>query len=206
MLTEQQMRDEYLDVMGSGLGQWFYELDKDFDWLQRKWSMFRDLFESGEERLEMLNATAPNFFFTLRQMLFENAMLHLCRLTDPPKTGRFENMTIMGISQEITDMALKAAVEDAAKRAQLGCEFARIWRDKWIAHYDLPSSRSGHAGFPAVGPNNIAESISLVQRPVNLIREHFHLPLEITIADPSGARSLIHFLEIGLHASDDSLS
>ncbi len=85
-MTDEELGAEYVRVMGSDLGQLCGELRDDVDWLRRKWSNFQELFGKGQERIDLLNRAASNFFYFLHRLFFEDAMLHLCRLSDPPKT------------------------------------------------------------------------------------------------------------------------
>jgi hypothetical protein len=65
-LTEQDLRSEYVAAMGPDLGSLCHDLRKEVDWLQDKWSMFRELFSRGSERLDLLNTVASNFFYSLQ--------------------------------------------------------------------------------------------------------------------------------------------
>src|ERR1700722_171104 len=86
MAALNNQQDEYIALMGQALGPLCYELREDIDWLQNKWAEFRELFGNGAERIDLLNTVACNFFGFLHKMMFEDAMLHLCRLTDPAET------------------------------------------------------------------------------------------------------------------------
>ena len=89
-------QEEFLETdpktraMEPGLTQLYDELLDDFDWLRRKWSEFQELYGKGQERIDVLNAAASNFFYLLQQVFFENAMLHLSRLTDRPRMAGHE--------------------------------------------------------------------------------------------------------------------
>src|ERR1700758_1844292 len=86
LLTPDERRIEYIRLMGPDLGFLCFDLREEADWLQQKWDGFRELFGSGPDRIDLLNIVASNFFFTLHRFMFEDAMLHLCRLTDPAVT------------------------------------------------------------------------------------------------------------------------
>lgn len=203
MQTEDQMRAEYIRVMGGNLGQWYYELEQDLDWLHRKWSIFQGLFDKGLDRREMLYSVAPNFFHPLHSFLFEDAMLHLCRLTDPPRTGRYENRTMMSLSEQTSDVTLKASLNTAADQVQKDCEFARSWRDKRLAHTDLQVSRSGNAGLPVSESRNIEKAICAMRGLLKLVREHYGIALGYSLSsDPFGAEALVRCLEDGIRVAE----
>ena len=202
MRTEDQLRAEYVVAMGPDLGQWYYELERELDWPRQKWSVFQDLFDKGSERIEMLNTVASNFFHILHRFLFEDAMLHLCRLTDPPKTGSYQNLTMMSLSERISEATLKASVSTAADRVKKGCEFARQWRHKRLAHTDLEVFRTGNTGLPAVESKDIENALLSMSSLLNLIREHYDLSPAFLGADSWGAEPLIRCLEEGVRATE----
>src|ERR1019366_14516 len=123
-------------TMDAGLEVLFKSLECELDWLQAKWSEYQEVFGGGPRRREVLNTVASNFFYLLEQLLFQDAMLQLCRLTDrarsPVKGGPAENLTVQMLAEAIADPTLKAAVASAAGQAREKCEFARQWRDKWL--------------------------------------------------------------------------
>ncbi len=57
-----------------------------------RWKMFRQLFGSGEENLNLLNQSGSNVFALLQGLIIENAFLTVCRLTDPERTGSYQNL------------------------------------------------------------------------------------------------------------------
>ena len=153
-LTDVERRAEYVRTMGPDLGLLYHELEEEVDWLQQKWNDFRELFANGPERIEVLNTVAPNFFCMLHKLMFEDAMLHLCRLTDSPQTKvrvgkRVEtrhNLTVMALADLISDAALKNRVITQAVQVKTNCEFAREPRNRRLAHADLESFRTGANG------------------------------------------------------------
>lgn len=202
MPTEDQMLAGYVQVMGNHLGARFFEIEQDVDWLKLKWSVFNDTFKKGPEQIAMLNNVASNFFYILRRLLFEDAMLNLCRLTDPAKTfGRHENLTIMNLSDAVSDSGLKASVDAAASQARTQCDFARQWRDKRLAHTDLHVFRNGSVTLPNVDANSIETAISSISATLNQIRIHYKLPPTAFLSsDPFGASSVMYYLQRGLEA------
>src|ERR1700693_3758053 len=119
--------------MGPELGSLCYELREQLDWLKHKWMELEQLFAKGAERIELLNTVAPNFFYILHKLMFEDAMLHLCRLTDSSQTKvrvekRVEtrnNLSVMALADLISDNALKKRVTAQAIQVKKNCKFAR---------------------------------------------------------------------------------
>src|SRR5882762_5102435 len=122
--------------MGQELGELYHELEVNISWLQHKWNECHELFDRGPERIELLNAIASNFFYFLQKLLFEDALMHVCRLTDPPKSAGHETLTVMRLADSVHEPLLKASVHNHAAQAKTACAFAREWRDHRLAHTD----------------------------------------------------------------------
>jgi hypothetical protein len=196
MRTDADVRADSVRVMGDDLGNFYHELRRDFEWLKSKWMEFGQLFLGGEERLEVLKEVAPAFFFNfLLNLLYEDMMLHLSRLTDSPQSMGQENLTVLGLSAKIRDPELGARVQAAADMAKNDCGFARGWRHKRLAHTDLSSLRTGYQGFPSVHEENIKTAIHSLHTALGDVGEYFRQAPVLLIQDPWGASALVCHLE-----------
>ena len=57
-----------------------------------KWEEYLELFGKTSSRIHLLNQSAPVFFKIVQDSLWENIILHLARLTDPPKSAGKNNL------------------------------------------------------------------------------------------------------------------
>src|SRR4030095_7611026 len=60
-----------------------------------KWNEYVRLFGTDEERINLLTQTAPAFFAVVDRVLWDDVLLHICRLTEdtgPP--GKKERLTL----------------------------------------------------------------------------------------------------------------
>jgi hypothetical protein len=202
VLTEDDRRANYMSTMGSDLGCFFHDLQEEVDWLQQKWRGFHELFGKGSERIELLNAAASNFFFLLHRLMFEDAMLQLCRLTDPAvtririggKTVVRQNLTIMGLAAKISDSTLRALIEKQVPEVKGDCKFARELRNHRLAHTDVESLRNPGLG-PKIVAKNIDDALRSLRGLLRLVDNFYGHPPSAMVADPWGARSLIYHLE-----------
>lgn len=112
------------------------------EWAHAEWTLqeFRDLF-SDAERLAVLNGVAGPLMALLQDVLWENLLLQVARLTDPVQTAGHKNLTFQQIPAFFTDQRekhreLSAHVQDAVDAAA----FARDWRNRRIGHRDLEHS------------------------------------------------------------------
>jgi hypothetical protein len=206
VITDEELRAEYVRAMGPDLGLFCSELQGDLAWLRHKWIEFQELFAKGPERMVLLNTVASNFFYFLRKLLFEDAMLHLSRLTDPPKTagrGGWANLTVLALDKMISDPVFRASVRAEEQQVRKACEFARRWRNKRLAHTDFVTLREGHAAtLPPVTTANIENAVKSVLGLLSSVEGHYGLLRSVQHPDPWGARSLVYYLQEATRAVD----
>ena len=133
--TSQDIRDEYIRQMGKSLGLFFDRLWQELAWLYTKWDEYVELFAKNPERVALLNEAAPNFFGIVQNVMWEDCIVHVARLTDPPQSGRRENLTIRALPDLVSpqfEEEIKTLVTEARKNA----EFCRDWRNRRNAHHD----------------------------------------------------------------------
>ena len=193
--------------MGPDFTRLFLELDGECDWLRHKWAEFDELFGRGPEWVELLNRVASSFFYVINQVLFENIMLHLSRLTDPPESMGRANLTVMTLSELVTEPPLKKRVEEMSSEARSNCQFARDWRNKRLAHTDLSAFRGELAvPLPKVTAESIKTALASLRAIFTAVEEHCGLPPTAFAGDPWGARPLVYHLERAVQAIDSDKS
>ena len=195
VVTDDERRAQYIGAMGQLLGDLYHDLENEAAYLLHKWDEFDVLFNDEEGQLELLNRVAPNFFYRLRQRWYEDAMLHISRLTDPAESGGRSqaNVTIRRLPQTVVDPSLRAMVEAAVAAALARCAFARRWRDKRLAHGALEfSRRSSLASLPQATKAGVRDAIAAICGPLRIISEHYgHSPALDIAKDQWGARALL---------------
>ena len=87
-LTADEVRQDYIATMGKELGGQFNRLYNECLWLHLKWSEYVSLYGTSPARIDLLNKSARGFFVLLDSSLWEDVLLHICRLTDDPGVGR----------------------------------------------------------------------------------------------------------------------
>lgn len=200
--TAEQVRAEYLDRLGPKLGPVFSELKDDLAWLQLKWAEYRELFGESPERIDLLNAAAGLFFRILQDTLWEDALLHLCRLTDPGSMRGKQNLTIQALPGLCDDSALKTEVARLIEEAIAKVSFARDWRNRRIGHRDLGVALGVATPLAAGSRGDVSEALSAIHAVVNHIHETL---LDATLANevlapPTGAEALLYVIRDGLEA------
>lgn len=118
----------------------FYRIHCEVVQLFYRWKIFRQLFGSGEENLNLLNKSGSNVFELLQRLTEDNVSLTLCRLTDPERTGSYENLSIrnfLGRIEAVLDVTVRQDLHEKLARLEAATGKFRIHRSKRIAHLDL---------------------------------------------------------------------
>jgi hypothetical protein len=103
---------------------------------------------ANQGRIAILRASAAGVFSILRDTLFDDLLMAISRVTDRPKMGQRENLTLDRLSEYLRERGFaEAQREFDAILAQLrtDCVQIRELRNKALGHRDLP---------PAIEPGN----------------------------------------------------
>jgi hypothetical protein len=149
--TAEEAEKHYIEKMGEALGTQYYALWQEVAWLHRKWAEFVELFGSKPTRIELLNQTAPAFFRMGQDVLWEETLLHIARLTDVSKTGgrdKRTNLTIRNLPELVIDPEAQQATAVLIETAVRKANFCRDWRNRHIAHSDLGLALNNKAAAP----------------------------------------------------------
>ena len=142
-----------------------------------KWCEFRKLYASPEEpekRIALLNDTAGLFFGLVQDIMWKDVLLHVARLTDPVEQGRrgeHKNLTILGLPEAVEDPELRSQVCARVEEARKRTGFARDWRNRRIAHRDLPLALGDTRAeaLPSVSRAKIEEALESIRSVMNLL-------------------------------------
>lgn len=137
MATSEETLDTYKKQMGNELGELFHALAHELQWLHWHWKQYRELYGENPQRIEILNETAPFFFFVVQRVFFEDACLGIAKLIASPKSLGKDNLTIQRLPPLINDPGLRDEVRDLIGKAVNSAAFAVEWRNRYIAHQDL---------------------------------------------------------------------
>jgi hypothetical protein len=113
-----------------------------------RWKVWKQLFrDSGEEGNRLMNSHAPSFFWLVERTLFDDIVMRLCKLVDPPKggppTARRTNLVLQWVF-ETAKTRLGTGARDVEKLLdELGrlTRTLRSWRNRAIAHEDERTTR-----------------------------------------------------------------
>lgn len=110
--TAEEVDARLVAAMGKRLGTIYYRLWNECAWLHWKWREYETLYGTNSSRIELLNHAAPGFFRIVQDTLWEDVLLHIARLTDPPKVASRETLTLRALPP-LVDAAVRSHVGEA---------------------------------------------------------------------------------------------
>ena len=140
-VSPEESLERYKNEMGEELGSIFYHLLREAFYITSIWEQYELLFETPE-RINLLNDSCGYFFSSVQRSFFDYTLLGVCRLTDPPKMGKYDNLTVQCLPPMVRD-SIRSQVESCVKTAVSKSDFCRDWRNKKIAHNDLARKMVG---------------------------------------------------------------
>ena len=202
-----EVKAEFVASFPPKTGELAYELSRSITFLQLKWKLFRALYGTSQERIDLLNRTAPTFFAFLDQIMFHDVVLAITRLTDPPGTGNHQNASLARLIMLLAPHV--GAAELAGWRSELkllngAVEPLRDTRNRFLAHDDLPATLNYHPRpIPGVSRAQMEAMLKRIRDLFDSIDTKFRgspTSHEIIVAD--GGEQLIAALEraVGGHS------
>jgi hypothetical protein len=192
--------------MGPELGQLHYELWNDLAWIHAKWKQYRQLFATSDDTIAILNKTAPSFFYFSGSILFDDVLLHIARLTDPPDTGGRTNLTLQRLPPAVAEAPLRGTTESLLQQVLEQTAFARDRRNRRIAHRDLLTARGLHPNpLAQASRQDVENALRAMRELMNVVEMQFEnstTAYEAFIGD-GGGDALVAWLRRGLDAFDD---
>jgi hypothetical protein len=203
--TADEVKQKHIEKLGHALGSLYHELWNELAWLYMKWEDYVVLFGTKPTRIGLLNKSAPVFFKIVQDSLWEDVLLHIARLTDPPKSSGKKNRTIQCLPS-LVDESIRVTVSEQISNAIEKASFCRDWRNRHIAHRDLNLAMDEHAeSLKQASRAKVIESLESISKVLNVISEFYMKSIVVfdSIAGPGGALDLLYVLDAGIRADTD---
>ena len=118
----------------------FERLATELAFLDRTWSMWKELFTISKDRVKLMNQLAPGFFALAGDALMHDVILRFCRLSDPPRTGCHAHLSLKTLVDKIGRDVYPGLRQNLER--QLGClrdrsASLRDYRNQKLTHTDL---------------------------------------------------------------------
>jgi len=207
--TAAQAKSDHIAKMGEEIGTVYSALWQEVAWINQKWAQYVELFGTSPERIELLNRAAPSMMRTIQDTLWEDVLLHLARLTDPPKSMGKANLSVRHLAALLASSPINMKADALAATALDACQFARDWRNRKLAHRDLDLAlgQSVQQLAPA-SRAAVKTSLAALQELLNAVSLHYLDSTTFFHLGPGGtdAVSLLYLLRDGLQSRDDRLA
>jgi AbiU2 len=115
-------------------------IEREFIQLGYCWAMFRQLFDSGQDNIDLLNKSGSNVFQLLQKLLIDDLMMRLCRLSDPPKSMGYENASLRNLAGKLAEQLppeSRKKIDEKFIELNEHLKKVRILRNKALSHTDL---------------------------------------------------------------------
>lgn len=196
-------------AMGQELGELYSALWQEVAWVHAKWEEHVVLFGTKESRVELLNRAAPRFARIVQDTIWEDVLLHIARLTDPPKSVGRENLTIQSLAPLVNDPVTRTKVTELVDAAKNATEFCRDWRNRHLAHRDLRLALNrGAQPLREASRLGVWTALRSIVAALNAISVHY---LDSTSMfevgpGPGGALNLLYVIDDGLTEAEERQS
>jgi hypothetical protein len=185
----------------------FEELNNEVITLSWKWQIVSRLFES-EERVDIANRTAPNFFLACWMTFRDDVFLALSRITDPLQSRGQDNLVISRLSEQLDQKEHPKLHEELTKLIEVAmkaCKPFRNYRHKRLAHNDL-NTKLKHTteALPGITIEDVNGAVKSLQEVLNAFNRYFFSSeTYFTIVENGGVKALFVYLQKGMEAFED---
>ncbi len=181
----------------------YHALWNELAWLYTKWGEYVEIFGSKPSRIELVNEAAGQFFRIVQDVLWEDSLLHIARLTDSPKSAGKDNLTIRRLPDLIDKEDVRKKVLKLIDVAVEKADFCRDWRNRHIAHKDLGlAMENGAQPLKPASRAKVKEALSSISDVLNAISKHYmdSTTMFEGLGNWNGAVSLLYVLDDGLRS------
>ena len=127
--------------MSIALEELLDEIEQDLFRFSLIWENFRHLFATDKKHVDIMNAVSGGFFVLTQQLLFDDAILRVSKLTDPAGNKHQENMSLELLLRltewETNDPAKWRKYRTRLDAVEVACKPCRDHRNKRISHKAL---------------------------------------------------------------------
>ncbi len=197
------------------VGEIYEKIHAETVWLHHRWACYSELFRHTPRRIELLNASAPTFFFIVQELIERDVVLSFSRLTDPARDNRKnENISLDMLQERLKSLSAPESeqfiqsCQELLGRLKIQCKPLLHLRRKVVAHFDLKVALCKHEEnrLPNLSFQVIEDALGTLRDYLNMIERYFsgnHGEYYFYPASNNGgAESLIAFLRYGLRCEE----
>ena len=158
----EETRQQYIDEFGRELGEMFCDVNDEWVGALDRYQELMQLFGKSEEQVAMLNAVGGRFFGDIQEVLSNDLILRLTRLTDKNR-GTVSVHRLPRLLRKHPQ--LQKQVEEHAVQATAHAKSARDRRNRHIAHRDRSPDPAARVTYGEVkkGLDSVYEALNAVE-------------------------------------------
>lgn len=145
--------------------------------LHHRWMIYREVYASSSEDIELINRHGPNFFHYTQHLMLDNIALTFSKLTDPNSQRKNLNLSLKQFhvyASENSDLELIAALKEKFEVLFSACQKFRDLRNKRIAHADLLYAlEKTEEPLAGVSRQYIETALELLRDYINTVQLHY---------------------------------
>lgn len=144
-------------------------------WLCLKWRIYKQFFGTSKEIVDLLNKFSGLTFKIFQDVLYDDIIVSICKLTDPAKTSGKENLTINRLLVLIRDKYedLYKKLLDIKVEIDSECVNIRAQRNKKISHIDFEAAKFDYKDLKGISRANISKVVECICKYMNEINNYF---------------------------------
>jgi hypothetical protein len=155
-------------------------LARELSFLYTKWNVYKRLFCTDDESVQLLNHAASFFFRIWCEVSGDDIILTVCRMTDPPtskvKGKDKSNLTIEHLVRitPLADPIVKQKLNSILRTIDARCRTFREHRNRRIGHYDLETRlKRPNSHLSGIGINDADDALQSIADVLNTIERYY---------------------------------
>lgn len=200
--TAEEMKQKSISIMGQELGLKFHELKQELMRIFIIWGEYCCLYGKNKSRVELLNKSVPGFFALTQDIMWQQSLLSITRITDRARIAGKETLTIKMIPRLINQAP---ELHEKIEQLLLVCDnktfFCRDCRNRKIAHNDVELFTNSQAVPLENGSRLIVkEALKSIVDVMNTVQIHYMkstTAYDILLEDANSVR-LLYYLDDAL--------
>jgi hypothetical protein len=202
-MSHDELKARYIEKMGQPLGTAFHHLVQDLAHLHLKWNEYLQLFGRGQERVDLLNRSAPLFFRIVQDTFWDDILLGICRLVDVDH----RTLSVLRLKTQVSP-ELRDATASLVASALAASKFALKVRNVDIAHRNSAVATKA-APLPPSSRADVKSALAALDAVIDFV-DHAYTQDEPRWWDhihaPGGADAIVWSVERALKAEEDEIS
>ena len=143
-----------------------------------RWKLFRQLYGKNQARIDLMNATAGAFFSHLHYILFDNIILFIANITDPPQSVGKDNLTLSQLLKQIKNLNASQLYDRLQKILEKIEDMKTPFKEhrhKRIAHHDLTIRlNENDEVLPGISRQTIEDMLKEIRGFMNAVEYYFN--------------------------------